>query len=223
MVRDPAEAARRLADPAGELMMTLARRAEVDLAFQGLCHIPFAMLAGHLVSDRQPVALFDFHPTVSNTWEWPEDAGAAFPELRVLGADTLTASDSEVVLTVSTSYAANGDAARRVAAAGTPVIDLTVDRPERGIVRSEAQVLAYGRELRCALDLVAARSPTCRTIHLCYAGPMALAFHAGQLISENIHPPIVAWNYRQPEGYEWGINLSAARRRLQCILRPPAF
>lgn len=222
VVTDPGEAACRLADPAGGLMTALARRAEVDFAFQGLCHIPFAMLAGHLVSDRQSVALYDFHPTVSNTWKWPDNNSATYPELRTSGTEALTQATREVILTVSTSYAANEEAARRLTVAGTPVIDLTVASPERGIVRSAAQVLAYGRVIRGSLDLIAARSPKCEVIHLCYAGPMALAFHAGQIVSENIHPPLVAWNYRQSEGYEWGINLCSARLRLPCIVRPPS-
>lgn len=222
VVRDPEEAARRLADPAGRLMAALERRADADFAFMGLCHIPFAMLAGHLASDRQPVGLYDYHPTVSNTWVWPDDASAPFPDISATGTEALTSSAREVILTVSTSYAVNGDAARAVTLGGTPVIDLTVASPERGLVRSAAQVSAYGRTFRRVVDLIATRSPRCQVIHVCYAGPMALAFHVGQLISENIHPPVVAWNYRQSEGYEWGIHLSAARRRLPSLVRPPS-
>lgn len=222
VVTDPEEAARRLADPDDRLMAALARRAEVDFVFMGLCHIPFAMLAGHLASDRQPVGLYDYHPSVSNTWVWPDDTGASFPDLRDSGTEALVPTTSEVILTVSTSYAVNGEAARAVTLTGTPVINLTVASPERGLVRSAAQVSAYGRTLRRVLDLVATRSPKCQVIHVCYAGPMALAFHLGQLVSENIHPRVVAWNYRQSEGYEWGIDLCAARRRQPSLVRPPS-
>lgn len=60
--------------------------------------------------------------------------------------------------------------------------------------------------------------PACRRVHLFYAGPMALAFHLGQQISENIHPPVVVWNYSRR--YEWGIDLAAAVSGEPCVVLP---
>jgi hypothetical protein len=88
-------------------------------------------------------------------------------------------------------------------------IDVTVPRPERGVVKSEEQTRAYGREFRRVIDTIAQRAPACRRIHLFYAGPVSLAFHLGQQISANIHCPVTAWNYRRGV-YEWGIDLGAA-------------
>jgi hypothetical protein len=40
---------------------------------------------------------------------------------------------------------------------------------------------------------------------LFYAGPVSLAFHLGQQISENIYPPVIVWNYRREQGYNWAV------------------
>ena len=71
---------------------------------------------------------------------------------------------------------------------------------------------------RETLDELLKVMPACRRIHLFYAGPMALAFHLGQQISENIHPPVVVWNYSR--GYEWGIDLAAAVSGEPCVVWP---
>ena len=62
--------------------------------------------------------------------------------------------------------------------------------------------------IRATLDSLRTVMPACQRVHLFYAGPMALAFHLGQQISENIHPPVTVWNFSR--GYEWGIDLAAA-------------
>lgn len=86
---------------------------------------------------------------------------------------------------------------------------MSVPQPERGVVRSEEQTRAYGREFRRVIDSIAQQAPACRRIHLFYAGPVSLAFHLGQQISANIHPPVTVWNFRRGN-YEWGIDLAAA-------------
>jgi hypothetical protein len=67
------------------------------------------------------------------------------------------------------------------------------------------------------MDAIAHYSPQHRTVHLFYGGPMSLAFHLGQQISANIHPVVVAWNFRRG-AYEWGIDLSAAANGDECIV-----
>jgi hypothetical protein len=78
----------------------------------------------------------------------------------------------------------------------------------------------YRAHSKSRLDTVAARMSGCRCIHLFYAGPVSLAFHLGQQISENIHPPVIVWNYRREEGYNWAIALLRASRGEASIRRP---
>jgi hypothetical protein len=47
---------------------------------------------------------------------------------------------------------------------------------------------------------------------------MSLAFHAGQQISENIHPPVTVWNFSRR--YDWGIDLGKAVGGEPSIVRP---
>lgn len=58
---DPEVAAQRISNPQGVLFGALARFGEAELVFHGLAHIPLVVLAGHLITDRQHVKLFDFH------------------------------------------------------------------------------------------------------------------------------------------------------------------
>jgi SMODS-associated and fused to various effectors sensor domain len=99
-------------------------------------------------------------------------------------------------------------------------IDLSLATPARFVVKSEEQVREYGRAFRATLDGLRTVMPNCQRVHLFYAGPMTLAFHLGQLISENIHPPVTVWNFSR--GYEWGIDLAAAVTGDPCVMRSAA-
>jgi hypothetical protein len=98
-------------------------------------------------------------------------------------------------------------------------IDLSVPDPRRNIVQSEKQVRAYGRQFREIMDAVVNKMPNCPRIHVFYAGPVALAFHIGQQISQNIHPPVTVWNFRKGK-YEWGIDFTAASNGEPSIVYP---
>ncbi len=207
---DPLAAVQRLVDSDGALVKALARLDEAELVFHGLVHVPLAILAGYLVTDRQPVRLFDFHPDPAlNTWAWPE-SGQAFPHMTVHGIgslDSIEPTSRIVVLRMSVSYRVLPEQTRIIVPRATE-IDLTLPEPQRSIVQSERQVLEYGRVLRQTLDLIVQRLPSIERVHLFYAGPVALAFHVGQQISPNIHPPVTAWNFHR--GYDWAIDLAQA-------------
>lgn len=182
-------------------------------------HIPIAFLVGHLVTDRQPVRLFDFHPGPGlETWAWPGVQGA-IPPLEVRGAPERPSRRKGVaVVRISISYTVTTTQTRAVFPRAALEVELSVPEPERGVVRSEAQVREYGRTFRRVLDLIAQHFPAVQHIHIFYAGPVALAFHLGQQISENIHPAVTVWNFRQE--YGWGIDLAAASLGEPCVVRP---
>jgi 5'-methylthioadenosine/S-adenosylhomocysteine nucleosidase len=219
---EPAEAARRLVNPRGKLLGALARRAESELVFHGLVHNPLAVLAGHLVSDRQPVGLFDFHPSPgSNTWDWP-DGDTSFPSINVEDLPTSEKENGDAIIRFSVSYQVTATAVEAIVPAPLFDVDLRIPSPERSIVRSEAQTRAYGHVFRQVIDRLAQGTKVPHLIHLFYSGPVSLAFHLGQQISENIHPPVIVWNFRQGV-YEWGINLSTAISGEKCVVYPSDF
>jgi len=218
---DPEAAVRRLLDPQGPLLFTLNRRDELEFIFHGLVHIPLAALAGFIVSDRQAVRFFDFHPNTSGgTWRWPGNDGA-HPNLSARGLpDGPLRRKGEVLVRMSVSYTASARESRAAVSSAVLEIDLGLEQAERGIVRSEEQVWEYATAFRRVLDHLAAHMPGCRCVHLFYAGPVSLAFHLGQQVSENIHPPVIVWNYRRGEGYNWAVDLLRACRGEASIIKP---
>jgi nucleoside phosphorylase len=214
---DPETAARRLTDPDGSLLSALARRSDSRLAFNGLAAIPPVVLTGHIVTDRRFVRLFDFHPDNGN-WFWPGNPDR-FAALQCKGLPKrLVKTSGEVFLRMAISYPVSLPDTRALGLKSELEIDLSLQAPARSVVQSEEQVRAYGRQFREVLDQLTRVMPGCQRLHLFYAGPMALAFHLGQQISENIHPPVAVWNYSR--GYEWAIDLRAAVSGEPCVLRP---
>ena len=214
---DPEAAARRLADPQGALLGAVARRADAHLVFHGLAAIPPVVLAGHIVTDRRKVRLFDFHPD-TGSWSWPGTPNG-FPAFNRTELPKRTIKEpGEVVIRMPISYPIHAADIEPLQLNPRLQIDLAFPNIDRGVVRSEEQVREYGRVFRETLDLIRKKMPACRRVHLFYAGPMALAFHIGQQISENIHPPVVVWNYSR--GYEWAIDLASALSGEPCVIRP---
>ena len=210
-LRNPEDVVGRLLAANGEITKLLERRSEAEFIFHGHVHIPVAALLGFLFTDRQPVGLFDYHPTASPpSWNWPLSKDAVYPDLQVVGeVPTTPLKSGDVVLRMSVSYPVCAESTRAVVADPALEIDLQIPESERGVVKSERQVLAYGAAFRKLLDRVASVviNPRAR-VHLFYAGPVSHAFHIGQLVSASIHPPVVVWNYSRR--YDWAIDLGAA-------------
>jgi nucleoside phosphorylase len=210
---NPQVAAERVASPQGKLLTELARRADARLVFGGLASIPPVVLAGHVVSARRKVRLFDYH---ERDWAWPGTDG--FPALRQSPLKKRPIKQpGEVVIRMAISYPVTKVDTDPVCRDALLQIDLSLETPARFVVKSEEQVLEYGRVFRATLDSLKTIMPACGRVHLLYAGPMALAFHIGQQISENIHPPVTVWNFSR--GYEWGLDLAAAVIGEPCVVR----
>jgi nucleoside phosphorylase len=214
---DPEAAAKRLADPQGALLGAVARRGDARLVFHGLASIPPVVLAGHIITDRSKVRMFDFHPD-TGSWLWPGTPTGFAALTRTDLPKRVIKEAGDVVIRMPISYPIHNGDTDVLNLNARLQIDLAHPEIGRNVVRSEEQVLAYGRMFRETLDLIRQKMPLCRRVHLFYAGPMALAFHLGQQISENIHPPVVVWNYSR--GYEWAIDLAAALSGEPCVIRP---
>jgi hypothetical protein len=212
---DPQVAADRVAAPQSVLLSRLAQRTDARLVFGGLAAIPLVVLAGHIVSARHHVRLFDFH---EHDWSWP-GTPAGFPELVRSGLPKRPIKEpGEAVIRMAISYPVTRADTDSVRLGARLEVDLSLAEPARFAVKSEDQVREYGRVFRATLDQLRAVMPGCRRAHIFYAGPMAQAFHLGQMISENIHPPVTVWNYSR--AYDWGIDLAAAVTGELCVVRP---
>jgi nucleoside phosphorylase len=214
---EPQTAADRVASPQGKLLGELARRADARLVFAGLAAIPPVVLAGHVVTARRHVRLFEFH---EHDWVWPGTAGG-FPQLqRNALPKRPIKGPGEALIRMAVSYPVTKADTDPVGLEARLQIDLSLSTPARFVVKSEEQVREYGRAFRATLDSLRTVMPDCQRVHLFYAGPMTLAFQIGQQISENIHPPVTVWNFSR--GYEWGLDLAAAVTGDPCVTRSAA-
>ena len=209
-LKGPQVIATSLADPRGSLYSALGTKGNAELVFCAMAHIPILVLTGHLVSDRQPVHMYDYQPAQDPpSFKWP---GGEYPPLTVKGLPEAVPSteEGEVVIRVAVSAPVTSQATKPVVPNSLCEIDLAIPDTRRNKVVSEAQVREYGAVFRETLERVMHLYPKVIRIHLFYAGPCSLAFHLGQQISENMHPPVVVWNYAQG-AYKWGINMWKAR------------
>jgi hypothetical protein len=175
------------------------------------------VLAGHVVTARRAVRLLDFH---ERDWVWPGTPDG-FPQLQRSALPKRPIKEAgEALIRMAISYPVTKADTDPVGITARLQIDLSLASPARFVVKSEEQVLEYGRAFRATLDSLRTVMPVCQRVHLFYAGPMALAFHLGQQISENIHPPVTVWNFSR--AYEWGIDLAAAVTDDPCVVRPAA-
>jgi hypothetical protein len=214
---DPQAAAERVASPQAKLLAELARRADARLVFGGLAAIPPVVLAGHVVTARRHVRLFDFH---ERDWAWP-GTPRGFHKLRQSGIPKRHIKEpGTAFIRMAVSYPVTRADTDPLGLDARLQIDLSLDAPTRFVVKSEEQVVNYGRAFRATLDGLRTVMPDCERVHLFYAGPMALAFYLGQQISENIHPPVTVWNFSR--GYEWGLDLAAAVTGEPCVVRAAA-
>jgi nucleoside phosphorylase len=213
---DPQVAAERVAAPQSLLLSKLAERTDARLVFGGLAAIPLVVLAGHIVSARRHVRLFDFH---EHDWSWPGTPDG-FPKLVRSDLPKRPIKEpGEAIIRMAISYPVTRTDTDSLGLGAHLEIDVALTEPARFVVKSEDQIREYGRVFRTTLDQLRVVMPGCRRVHIFYAGPMALAFHFGQMISENIHPPVTVWNYSR--AYEWGIDLAAAVTGEPCVVRPP--
>ena len=219
LLRDPGLALTRLIDPDGPLLSTLTQRDQAELVFHGLVAIPLAFAIGYLVTDRQPVRIFDYHPDLES-WTWPDDLQSE-PPLQVSGIPTERSVEAgEVSIRISVTFSVSPESTDSIVVAPLASIDISVPEPGRNLVRSEAQVRAYGRVFRGALDNIVRKLPNATRVHIFYSGPVSLAFHFGQQVSENIHPPVTIWNYNR--AYDFGYDMEAVSRGQGGLVSAPS-
>jgi nucleoside phosphorylase len=222
-LHDPAGAVRFLAAVDGPFMRALGTGAHEHLAFYGHVHVPLAMLAGALATDRLPIRLLEFHRNADPPgWAWDETTEGVNPPLETTVDSDENGLPEDAVIRVSLSYPVGADQTAAVIPRPGHAYNLRVASPVIDVVASESQTRAYAAEVRKAFDALSALKPRPARIHLFYAGPVSVAFAIGQGISPTIHPPVVAWNYRAGT-YDWGLNLTRALDGEDAVVAPHAF
>ncbi|MDP9025063.1 MAG: SAVED domain-containing protein, partial [Candidatus Eremiobacteraeota bacterium] len=207
----------------GPFMRALASGGQEHLTFYGHVHVPLAVLAGALATDRVPMGLLDFHRNADSPgWRWAPTGGSVYPLLTTTIDGKPDGLALDAVVRVSVTYTVGPDQTAAVIAYPRYAYDLSVASPVIDIVSSEAQARAYAAEVRKALDALAAARPRPARVHLFYAGPVSVAFAIGQAISATVHPPVVVWNHRAG-AYDWGVNVTLAIDGEHAVLAPHEF
>ncbi len=218
-LRDVAGAVASLTSVDGPYFHALGIGSQESLAFYGQAHIPLAMLAGALASDRIPVRVLDFHRnSTPQGWAWTDQSTAANAMETVVSEES-DVSSKDAVVRVSVSYPVAVEQTAAIVSRPLHAYDLSVAHPMLDIVETEAQAREYAAAVRRVLDVLAAASPRPLRVHIFYAGPVSVAFAIGQSISRTIHPEVVAWNYRGGS-YDWGLNITRAADGETAVLNP---
>jgi hypothetical protein len=145
------------------------------------------------------------------------------PQLRVSGLPAhVQQGAGEVVVRVSIGHCVTAEVVAEVIPSPMASIRLALKRPRVDVVTSKQQVREYGRIFRQTMDEIHERLPEASGIHIFFAGPSALAFYCGQLVSKTIHPRFIVYNYTGHDvpRYSWGFDLTSDINAPDFLVQP---
>jgi hypothetical protein len=180
-------------------------------------------LAGFQLAHRGPITVLEFD-RYQRTWDQlqrHEDVS----NLSVSGVpQRIQRSAGPVVVRVSIAHLVTTDVVAEVIPSPGASIHIFVKRPKVDVITNEHQIREYGRIFRQTMDIIHERMPNASGIHIFFAGPAALAFYCGQLISKTIHPRVVVYNFTGHDvpRYSWGIDLTRAVTAPDFLVEPVA-
>lgn len=220
---DPRAAAQRQAESAQHIAALQQRYPLAEIVYCGSAHIPMHFLAGFQLAHRGPITVLEFD-RYQRTWDQlqrHEDVS----NLSVSGVpQRIQRSAGPVVVRVSIAHLVTTDVVAEVIPSPGASIHIFVKRPKVDVITNEHQIREYGRIFRQTMDIIHERMPNASGIHIFFAGPAALAFYCGQLISKTIHPRVVVYNFTGHDvpRYSWGIDLTRAVTAPDFLVEPVA-
>jgi len=200
----------RLAARDGILRRVFEER-DTDIVYFGFPYVSFAVLAGYLAKTR-PVHVLE-HDRATQRFTWQEGAKGPAPHLRVGAASRDTGSVARVRLSISADVRLEECAAVLPDSEVRLDLHFSLEKPARGIVRREAQLLEYAQSIREAIDQHIAGNPGFKGgVHVFAAVPVSIAFHLGRALAFTGLPECFVYNYdgRDTPHYKWRLSLQAA-------------
>ena len=84
-------------------------------------------------------------------------------------------------------------------------LHFTVETPQRGLVRREAQLNAYIHQIRATLDQYVSGNPRFQELHVFASVPVSIALRLGQVLAATGLPVCCVYNYGGEEipRYKW--------------------
>lgn len=189
---------------------------QVDLYIGGMAPVPLLFLAGSLVTNQSKSILLDWNRDQQSWSELTEpDDGNRF-EINGLG-DHLHGL-KEVVLSVSTSYAAD-DKAIKTTFNNLPVVELNLSNKSVNSHWSAAKQEAIAAEFRDAL--IEVQNYGVELIHCVIAAQASVAIRFGLQCHTRNLPELRVYQYERSEQvpYPWAIRISPSKEQATSIVK----
>jgi hypothetical protein len=166
------------------------------LVYFGLAPIPLAIHLGSLTERWPRVGVFLRH---HETRRWGYVDGVV-PTVRVAGGpNELVRSAEPAIISISTTSAADIDAARAVVGANSAEIEIRTDPFGEDVLATEDAVTGVAHAFRDALALLEKNRPALAEMHLFGAIPVGLAFLLGTYVTATRHARLVTYQYHRSE------------------------
>lgn len=161
-----------------------------------LAPVPLVIYLGFLLSDRVQVRCFQFDREQAS-WNWPVISNNEYDcNIQVTGLpDKIISGEVEVVIRVSVSAAIGVNESLEAVPDAAAEIDIFVEQPDVMWLKSSQQLSKLGQVFRQTLAKIRTQVPSCRLIHLFYAGPTGGGVTLGQQINPRMNPPVQLYQY----------------------------
>lgn len=200
----------------GQVSAMLDVQPTLDLAYCGIAHVPFQLLAGFQLSTWVAVHSFEWDRH-EHRWKSLLQGSGADLGLTVRSERVGSGSDFAIAVQVSYQIAAQ-DISASVEAVGE-IIHISCAQPTLDCVTHKGQVSAVARLFRDQLDDLHGRLRDGQKVHVFCAAPMSIGFGIGRLISQTLHAPVVAYAYQAGGSppYGWGLHINTSQQSQQIV------
>lgn len=212
------------ADPRGPLKRTLEDFPSAEVLLMGVIEIPFGVLTGYLIGEGRRLRYFEYDRDRGEyNWRQPDQAGIERP-LKFTQTNVRPEAE-EAYIRLSFSSPVTAAQCQPWVPTDAPQLHMSLVVPEKDLILSETQLIAYVKEIRREYELFKNSLPNLRHLHLFMAAPMSLVFNIGRLLKPNDMPPTVTiYHYKNPN-YIWGLEIKAGSDRfdpaLYRVVEPP--
>lgn len=167
---------------------------EDAIAVFALAPHPLLIKLGTLLSDQLNVHVFQCHRETEK-WAWPEDNSS----VDFLFHQTMDNSNSEIALVIDISAEIVDERITAVLGEECSVYHLTIDEPNRLLVKNKRIQDAFVRSFRTAMETIKNDNRGCNKVHLFPAMPQSLAIRAGMDFMPKADLPMLIYEHVNTE------------------------
>ncbi|KJS21836.1 MAG: hypothetical protein VR72_08545 [Clostridiaceae bacterium BRH_c20a] len=199
---------------------TIKREEHTNVNYYGLASVPFTMLLGYCISDKYKTT---FNEWDNNRKKWVRlTTDNNYPQIEVKSKYGLN-KDSRVgdlIIRVNFTTEVMDEHIENLDLESLNVIDFGVTKPERGLIKSEAQIVKYQEKFRNLLDDINAYYPNIKRLHVFMSAQPSIVFSLGSKISERMDAEVIVYEHSKKGSirYPWGIRLSKSNKDMESMI-----